>query len=118
MLHGAWPFTAQAAGLILKPNVYVDYSAFMYLTYPVEAARGVRLYLEAAPQKVLYGSDASPISQEVDWEETAWIGSQFGRQVLGLALTGMMQDGEITSERAREIAHMVLRENARQLYGF
>ena len=57
-VHGAWPFAKEAAMLILKPNVYLDYSAFYYLTYPAEASKALRLYLEAAPQKVLYGSDA------------------------------------------------------------
>lgn len=118
MLHGAWPYAAQAAALILKPNVYVDFSAFMYLTYPVQAARAIRLYLEAAPEKVLYGSDASPFTNHVGWEETAWIGSKTGRLALGIALTGMAEDGEITMARGRQIAQMVMRENARQLYGF
>jgi hypothetical protein len=30
----------------------------------------------------------------------------------------MVDDGEITSDRAKELAHLVLRENARQLYRF
>jgi uncharacterized protein len=67
---------------------------------------------------VLYGSDASPFTDTVGWEETAWIGSRNGRLALGLALTGMMQDGEITLDKAKQMAHMVMRENARQLYGF
>ena len=40
------------------------------------------------------------------------------REALGLALTGMVRDNEITSARAVELARMVLRENARKLYGF
>jgi uncharacterized protein len=118
LLHGAWPFAREAAALILKPNVYVDYSAFMYLTYPAEAARALRLYLEAAPDKVLYASDATPISNSIGWEETAWIGAQNGRLSLGLALSGMLRDGEITADRAKQIGRMVLRGNAHQLYGF
>ncbi len=117
MLHGSWPFAREAAALILKPNVYLDFSALMYLTYPLEASRAIRLYLEAAPEKVLYASDASPFSNHVGWEETAWIGSRNGRLSLGIALTGMVQDGEITPDRAKQIAHLVMRENARQLYG-
>lgn len=104
--------------LILKPNVYVDYSAFSYMTYPHQAAKDLRLLLEAAPEKVLYGSDASPLSQNVGWEETAWNGAKFGRQTLGLAVTQMIDDGEITPERGKQLVHMVLRENARQLYGW
>ncbi len=118
MLHGAWPFAREAAALILKPNVYVDYSGFSYLTYPAEASRALRLYLEAAPEKVLYGSDASPFSSSVGWEETAWLGARDGRLALELALTGMMRDGEITPDGAKALGRRVLRENARQLYGF
>lgn len=118
LLHGGWPFSREAAALILKPNVYLDFSAFTYMTYPVEAAHAIRLYLEAAPDKVLYGSDASPVSADVGWAETAWIGSHYGRLSLGIALTRMMADEEISAARAKEIAHMVLRENARQLYKF
>lgn len=118
MLHGGWPFTKEAAAEIWKPNVYVDFSAFMYETYPAEGARAIRYYLETAPERVMYGSDASPFSDTIGWEETAWIASTTGRLALGLALTGMLQDGEITTDRAKQIAHMVMRENARQLYGF
>jgi hypothetical protein len=118
MLHGGWPFTKEAAAEIWKPNVYVDFSAFMYETYAVEGARALRYYLETAPERVMYGSDASPFTDTIGWEETAWIGSTTGRLALGLALTGMLQDGEITADRAKQMAHMVMRENARQLYGF
>ena len=42
MLHGAWPFTREAGMLILKPNVYLDYSAWSYMTYPHQAAIDLR----------------------------------------------------------------------------
>ncbi len=83
MLHGSWPFTREAGMLILKPNVFVDFSAYYYLTYPTQAAQDLRFLLEMAPEKVLYGSDASPFSDTVGWEETAWIASKLGRQALG-----------------------------------
>jgi uncharacterized protein len=118
MLHGAWPFAREAAALLLKPNVYVDYSGLVYMSYPAEAAHALRLYLQSAPERVLYGTDASPLTANIGWEDTAWAGSQIGRQTLGLALTGMLRDGEVTPERARQLAQMVLRGNAHQLYGF
>ena len=118
MLHGGWPFVREAAALIEKPNVYLDFSLLSYFTYPPEMARAIRLYLESAPEKVLYASDASPFGGDVGWEETAWLGATNGRQALGLALTGMLNDGEITRDRAKELVHMVIRENARQLYRF
>ncbi len=117
MLHGSWPFTREAATLILKPNVFIDYSAFYFLTYPHQAAKDLRLLLESAPEKVLYGTDASPFSDTIGWEETAAASAKFNRQALGLAVTGMIEDGEITTERGKRLVHMVLRDNARQLYG-
>ncbi|HXA49535.1 MAG TPA: hypothetical protein VNV86_04490 [Candidatus Acidoferrum sp.] len=44
--------------------------------------------------------------------------SRNGREALGRALTGMMRDGEISKERAVQLARMVLRDNARALYGW
>jgi hypothetical protein len=39
------------------------------------------------------------------------------RRALAIALTAMMQNGEISRERALEIARLVLRDNAMKLYG-
>ncbi len=74
--------------------------------------------LSAWPDKVLYGSDASPTTDEISWEETGWVASHTAREALAIALTGMMHDGEITRTRASELARMALRENAKKLYGF
>ena len=38
------------------------------------------------------------------------------REALALALTGMMNDGLISRERATQIAHMVFHDNAARLY--
>ena len=69
------------------------------------------------PEKVLFGTDAYPYSDELGWEESAWIAAKRGREALAIALTGMLRDGEISKDRAFELARMVLRENARNLYG-
>jgi hypothetical protein len=45
-----------------------------------------------------------------------WLSNTTARQALALALTGMMNDGEITRERALELARMVLHDNAAKLY--
>ena len=44
--------------------------------------------------------------------------STSGREALAIALTGMIEDKEITRERALELAHMVLHDNAAKLYGW
>ena len=85
---------------------------------PRTAARAIREWLELVPEKVMFATDAYPYSKEMDWEESAWMGVQSGRLALAIALSGMIDDGEVTFERAVEIARMVMRDNAKRLYKF
>jgi len=76
----------------------------------------LRDWLESYPDRVLFGTDAFSFGPAVDWPEVAWLSNTTGRQALALALTEMMNDGEITRGRALELAHMVLHDNAAKLY--
>jgi predicted TIM-barrel fold metal-dependent hydrolase len=116
MLHGGWPFTREVAALLSKPNVYTDFSSQTFMNYPRAVSQVIREWLEYAPDKVLYATDAYPFSEEMSWEEAGWVANSTGRQALALALTEMMHDGEITRQRAGELARMVLRDNALKLY--
>jgi uncharacterized protein len=78
----------------------------------------LREWLELYPEKVLYATDAYPYSSAMGWEEAAYIANQNIRESLGIALTGMLRDNEITPTRAAELARMVLRGNAESLYHF
>jgi predicted TIM-barrel fold metal-dependent hydrolase len=72
--------------------------------------------LESYPDRVLFGTDAFSFGPAVDWPEVAWLSNTTARRALAMALTGMMNDGEISRDRALELARMVLRDNARKLY--
>jgi predicted TIM-barrel fold metal-dependent hydrolase len=115
-VHGGWPFTKEVTALLTKPNAYVDFSSQTYLNYPANTAQTIRGWLEYLPEKVLFATDAYPYSAETGWEETGYIAAATGREALGIALTGMLRDGEIDRTRAVELARMVLRDNARALY--
>src|SRR5580698_1908734 len=117
LLHGGWPYIREITALLTKPNVYADFSAQTLMNYPRAVSQVLREWLEFAPDKVLFGTDAYPYSQESGWEQSGWIATDTTRQALGLALTGMVNDGEITVDRALELAHMVLHDNAAKLYG-
>src|SRR6266545_85433 len=117
IIHGGYPFTKETAALMSKPNVYADFSAQTFLIYPRELSAVLRNWLEAYPDKILFGTDAFSFGPEVDWPEVAWLSNATARQALGLALTGMMDDHEITRDQAIKLARMVLRENAIKLYG-
>jgi predicted TIM-barrel fold metal-dependent hydrolase len=118
MIHGGWPFTAETTPLLTKPNAYVDFSEQTAFNSARSVSEVLRKWLEYVPEKVLFATDAYPESKELGWEEAGLIAAKTGREALGLALTGMLQDHDITRGRASELAHMVLRDNARRLYKF
>ena len=118
MLHGgAGGFEQFVPYLLMKPNVYADFSEQTWMTSPRHIAGSVRFMLEFYPDKVLFGTDLYPLTPQVNWEETGYQTATAGRTALAIALTGMMQDGEITREQASEIARKVMRDNAIRLYG-
>lgn len=117
LVHGGWPFTREITPLLSKTNAYLDYSAQSLLIPSATLSQTLREWLAWVPEKVMFGTDAYPFSEDVGWEESGWIAAQRGRRALTLALTAMMQDGEISRARALELANLVLRDNARKLYG-
>jgi hypothetical protein len=117
MVHGGWPFTREINALLQKPNAYLDFSAQSLLLSPATLGGILREWLEHQPEKVMFGTDAYPYSKELGWEESGWVAANHGREALARALTEMLRDGEITRQRAVELARMVLRENAKKLYG-
>ncbi len=118
VVHGGYPFTKEMGSLMSKPNVYADFSAQTFFTYPRELSETLRNWMEFYPDKILFGTDAFSFGPEVDWGEVAWLSNTTARQALALALTGMMNDGEIDRAEAMKLARMVLRDNAARLYGF
>lgn len=118
LLHGGWPYVREIGALLQKPNVYLDISQQSLVMAPHTQAQWLREWLEWEPEKVLFGTDGYAYSDELGWPESTWIASRNARQALGIALTGMLNDGEITRKRAGELANMVLRGNAEALYKF
>jgi predicted TIM-barrel fold metal-dependent hydrolase len=101
----------------MKPNVYADFSQQTWMESAEHLGASLRYWLEWYPEKILFGTDLAPGgSPELDWEEIAWQTTDNARRALGIALTGMMRDGEITHAQAVTFAHDVLRDNAAKLY--
>jgi predicted TIM-barrel fold metal-dependent hydrolase len=119
LLHGGWPHHALAQAMIDKPNTWVDFSAQTSYLGTHSLSGILRDWLSWHPEKVLFGTDAysdddSPLN---DWEEKEYLMNAKARRALVIALSAMIQNGEISRERALEIARQVLRENAMKLYG-
>jgi uncharacterized protein len=123
LVHGGWPYDAETGAMLIKPNVYADFSAQTFLRSTHALAQTLRAWLEWYPEKVLFGSDAyddgpagtgTPLA---GWEEKIWLGARTAREALAIALTGMIDDGQITRSRALDLARLVLRGNAERVYG-
>jgi len=117
IVHGGWPLVGETQGLLAKPNVFADISMMDDILSPTVLAGVLRQWLGEYPEKVLFGTDAFDGGIEQGWEQVAWVASNTARRALGIALTGMIRDGEITRDRAQALARMVLRENAASVYG-
>lgn len=116
LLHGGWPYVREAGALLQKPNFYLDLSQ-QALIFPARTLAGwLREWLETYPEKVLFGTDGYPFTSALGWEESTWLAARNEREALGLALTGMLRDGEISSAQAAGLAHGVLHGNAERLY--
>ncbi len=119
LIHGgAGAFTHYTPYLLMKPNAYTDFSEQTWLIPTRALSKVIREWLEWYPEKVMFGTDLYPNTPEINWEEIGWQTTQSARDALAIALTGMMEDKEISRERAIELAHMVLHDNAAKLYGW
>jgi predicted TIM-barrel fold metal-dependent hydrolase len=117
MLHGGWPYIHEIGALLQKPNAYLDLSQQSLVIPPRTLAGWLREWLEIFPDKVLFATDGYPFSESLGWEEASYLASRNIRLALGLALTGMVRDREISREQAAALARGVLHDNAARLYG-
>ena len=118
MLHGGWPFERETGVMLMKPNVWLDFSAQPFLRSTHALSKTLQGWLEWYPEKVLFGTDAYPDDTPLaNWEEKTWLVARTARRALALALTRMLAAKQITRSQAEHLAHMVLRGNAMDLYG-
>lgn len=116
IIHGGGPFSKHTSAMLWKPNVYADISLLTQLWTPAQLAEVLRDWLSQFPEKILFGTDAVSFGPGLGWEMGAWIASATGRQALTVALSGMIHNNEISVSRAKQIATMVMRTNASNLY--
>ena len=116
LIHGGGIFYQHTSAMLWKPNVFADISLLTRLWSPHQIAIVLRDWLSQFPEKVLFGTDAFNNGPGLGWELNAWIASNTAREALTTALSGMVKDHEISLDRAKEIAMMVMRTNADKLY--
>lgn len=111
LLHAGYPYV-RAAGYVTStfPNAYLDLSlANPFVQHGVEPM--FRQVLETVPAtKLLYGSDAFTIP------ELYVLAAERAREDLADVLEELVDDGYYTLDYAEDVARMILRENAIELY--
>ena len=116
LLHGGYPFQEQAIWLAARKNVYLDSSLIELYLYPADFKTVLRHWLLLFPDKVVFGSDAFPFNDAVGAEESYWMAARTARISLAAALAEMVENHEVTEERALQFARGYLHDNAATLY--
>ncbi len=117
LIHGGYPYTLEMIWMTAAKNVYTDSSLMGYYVYPSELKNILKQWISLFPDKIMFGSDAFPFNEAVGAEETFWLAVRSARTAIAAALAELVSEGAFSEEKALELAHMYLHDNAANLYG-
>jgi hypothetical protein len=117
LLHGGWPYYKEAALLTAVKNVYLDTSFQSEILYPSQFKNVLKELITLFPDKMMFASDAFPFSDALGAEESFWLATYTTRTALAAALAELVSEGAFSEDKALELAHMYLHDNAAKLYG-
>jgi uncharacterized protein len=116
LLHGGWPYEVEAALLTAVKNVYLDTSLQSEMLYPSQFKEVLKKIITLYPDKMMFGSDAFPFNEALGAEESYWVAVRTSRTALAGALAELVAEHAISTDKALELAHMYLHDNAAKLY--
>jgi hypothetical protein len=117
LIHGGYPYTLDMIWLTAAKNVYTDSSLMGYYVYPSELKNILKQWISLYPERIMFGSDAFPFGDAIGAEETFWLAVRSARTAVAAALAELVSEGAFSEEKALQLAHMYLHDNAAQLYG-
>ena len=117
LIHGGYPYTLDMIWMTAAKNVYTDSSLMGYYVYPSELKNILKQWISLFPDRMMFGSDAFPFNDAVGAEETFWLAVRSARAAVAGALAELVSEGAFSEEKAIELAHMYLHDNAAKLYG-
>jgi uncharacterized protein len=117
LIHGGYPYTLDMIWLTAAKNVYTDSSLMGYYVYPSELKNILKQWISLYPDKIMFGSDAFPFNDAVGAEETFWLAVRSARTAIAAALAELVAEGAFNEQKALELAHLYLHDNAARLYG-
>lgn len=111
LFHGSYPYGAELTTIAKNfPNVFID-MCWLYVISPSYSERFLHEWIETVPaSKILgFGGDYLNI-------ENAFSHLLFGKQVVARVLIDKVKDGYLSESEAKNIARMILHDNAVKLY--
>ncbi len=111
LFHGGYPYGGELGTLAKNfPNVYID-MCWTYVISPSYSERYLHEWIETVPaNKIMaFGGDYSFV-------EAVYAHSVMARQVIAKVLIAKVKDRYLTEKEAIDIANMILRENAIQVF--
>jgi uncharacterized protein len=117
LIHGGYPYTQEMIWLTAAKNVYTDSSLMGYYLYASELKNVLKQWISLFPEKIMFASDAFPLYDAIGAEETYWLAVRSARTAVAQALAELVAEGALSEDKALELAHMYLHDNAGKLYG-
>ena len=111
LFHGGYPYGGELATLAKNfPNVYID-MCWTYVISPSYSERYLHEWIETVPANKIMG-----FGGDYSFVEAVYAHSVIARQVIAKVLIAKVRDRYLTEEEAIDIANMILRENAIQVF--
>jgi predicted TIM-barrel fold metal-dependent hydrolase len=112
LFHIGYPYHQEMAVLgKLFPNVYPDF-CWSHIVSPAGSRQVLDEYLETIPVNKILG-----FGGDYRYPELSYAHAKIARRNVARVLAGKVEDGLFTEEQALEVARMLLRENAVQVFG-
>jgi predicted TIM-barrel fold metal-dependent hydrolase len=112
LFHGSYPYMGELATLAKNfPNVYLD-MCWLAIISPTTTRLWLQQWLETVPANKIFAFGGDYL-----FPEGAYAHAKMARRVVAEALTAKVMEGYLTEAEAVEVARMILRENAIELFG-
>jgi uncharacterized protein len=111
LFHGSYPYGGELTTIAKYfPNVYVD-MCWMYVISPSYSTRFLHEWIETIPASKILGFGGDYLNVENTYAHLL-----MGKQVVAKVLTEKVKDGYLSESEAKNIARMILHDNAVKLY--
>ncbi len=109
LIHGGYPFCKEIGVMARRKNVWLDFSWMPLLLPPDTLAGYLKEWIELiGPYEIIFGTDGGGLAMLT--------GTWCARRAVSIALSRMVEEGQITEAEAVTWARAILHGNAMRIY--